>query len=72
MTIIRVRRTLSAIEIEKYGRPKFTAAAFQKVLFGCEVRNVRVIPIAVSRQSAPESRRRFVDNLDTYPQRLGT
>ena len=37
MTIIRVRRTLSEIEIEKYGRPKLMAIEFQMLLLGCEV-----------------------------------
>ena len=36
-TIMRVRRMLSEIEIEKYGRPKFMATEFQMLLFGCEV-----------------------------------
>jgi hypothetical protein len=32
-----VRRMLSESEIEKYGRPKSMAVAFQTLLFGCEV-----------------------------------
>ena len=47
VTIIRVRRTLSETEIEKYGRPKLIAIEFQMLLFGCEVWYMNVIPIAV-------------------------
>ena len=35
-TIISVRRVLSPIEIEKYGRPKLMAAGFQLLLPGWE------------------------------------
>ena len=37
MTIMRVRKVLSEIEIEKYGRPKLMATVFQTLLSGCEV-----------------------------------
>jgi len=48
-TIMRVRRTLSDIEIERYGIPKLKATEFQVLVPGREVREMSVIiPIAMS------------------------
>ena len=38
MTIMRVRRTLSETEVEKYGRPMFMEIGVQMLLSGCEPR----------------------------------
>jgi hypothetical protein len=48
MTIMDVRITLIAREIEKYGMPKLTVIVFQKLSCGCAVWSMSMIPIAVS------------------------
>ena len=53
MTIIRVRRMLSAIEIEKYGRVKWKLKELQMLLFDPMIWEVSsIIPIATSTGSA--------------------
>ena len=45
VTIMRVRRTLSATEIEKYGMPMLAAKEFH-MLLGCEVLYTSIMPTA--------------------------
>lgn len=53
ITIIRVRRMLSAIEIEKFGRVKWKLKELQMLLFGPMIWKVSsMIPIATFMGSA--------------------
>jgi hypothetical protein len=62
MTIMRVRRTLSETEIEKYGRPKLMATEFQMLLFGLRGLVDEHDTHRYINDVSPERCRRFVEN----------
>ena len=72
-TIMRVRRTLNEIEIERYGMAKLKVTDFQILVPGREDRRMNVmIPVAILSTLGQGIATRFVDNSDAHQQRQCT